>query len=80
MTVVFKSEWEEFSNIVSRSGLKDSDFDCREMEDHLKGFAHEVGVVTVTRKSTGQTRKYECGFGHAWLGAFQQELTSGRFG
>lgn len=80
MSLVFNSEWEEFRSIVDRAGLRNNDFDCREMEDHSRGRIHEVtGLVTITRKSTGQTRQYECGFGRAWLGAFQHELQSGRF-
>lgn len=81
MSIVSKSEKDDFQSLITDAGFNAADFDLQETE-----YAPEDGVfavrgkVSIRRKAMGAVREYAAGHMSTWLADFDRDLRSGAFG
>lgn len=82
ITKLEELEKEHFDTVLSKKGLKSSDFELTYQREPIQGLEiHAVkGNVTVKRKSTGKYKTYKTGHGStSWTIDFEQDLNRGVF-
>lgn len=74
-------ENEHFDMVISKKGLKSSDFELTYQREPIHGLEYAVkGHVTVKRKSTGKHNTYKIGHSlTSWTVDFEQDLNRGVF-
>ena len=82
MSLVHKSEREDFENLARNLGYLPADFDITEAPDNPDSAVlyAVTGSIQVKRLSTGVVRQYRAGHGSAWLPQFDSDLRQRLFG
>jgi hypothetical protein len=82
MTLLHKSEREDFAAEITAAGFVMTEFDLIEELDPPSSPALYVatGHLVVTRSEFSRSRRYVAGHGSAWVVEFREDLLAGVFG
>lgn len=80
--MIQETEKEDFRQVIVEKRLDFSDFELNEHEDPIRGAGlHPItGYVTIHKRSTAITHRYEAGHSSAWVVQFADDLSNGLFG
>ena len=77
----FEERVRTFQGVLRSLGQDASDFEISEDQssDLASFFGWGGGILTVRRRSTGESHSYATGVGSAWFGALLMDMARGRF-
>ena len=82
MTLIHKSERDDFADTVTKLGYALTDFEIAEAPDNPDrvDIYAVTGSICIERVSNSVARTYKAGHGSAWLQQFGSDLRQGIFG